>query len=307
MLGNVVLVRAEHAQTGADLPRFEVASVKPHKSDDGTFGIMGQPGGRFTATNASLRLLIRTAYQLQDDQIVGGPDWLTSDRFDVVAKAAEGVAFGPAPVGQGPGTMQLMMRTLLSDRFKLATHTETRELPIFALVTARNDRSLGSQLRRAAVDCAALAAARGRRGLGGSTGATGPGRQEGPGREAAPFAPAAPGERPPCGMRVGPGTITSGGTSMAQLATVMSTWVNRIVVDKTGLTGGYDIDLQWTPDQMPSGLAAPPPGASPAAPVDPDRPSIFTALQEQLGLKLDSQKGSVEVLVIDHVEQPTED
>ena len=108
-------------------------------------------------------------------------------------------------------------------------------------------------------------------------------------------------------MRVGPGTITSGGTSMAQLATVMSTWVNRIVVDKTGLTGGYDIDLQWTPDQVPYGLAAPPPGASLAAPVDPDRPSIFTALQEQLGLKLDSQKGSVEVLVIDHVEQPTED
>ncbi|HVQ12416.1 MAG TPA: M56 family metallopeptidase, partial [Vicinamibacterales bacterium] len=137
------------AQTGADLPRFEVASVKPHKSDDGTFGIMGQPGGRFTATNASLRLLIRTAYQLQDDQIVGGPGWLASDRFDIVAKASEGVPgrpfdFSPAPVGQGPGAMQLMMRALLSERFKLTTHKETRELPIFALMTAKNGEALGS-------------------------------------------------------------------------------------------------------------------------------------------------------------------
>jgi hypothetical protein len=75
------------AHTGADSPRFEVASVKPHKSDDGSFGILGQPGGRFTATNASLRMLIRTAYQLQDDQIIGGPGWLSSERFDIMAKA----------------------------------------------------------------------------------------------------------------------------------------------------------------------------------------------------------------------------
>jgi len=94
---------------------------------------------------------------------------------------------------------------------------------------------------------------------------------------------------------------------MPQFATVLSTWVNRIVVDKTGLTGSYDIDLQWTPDQVPFGLGAPPPGGSPTAPVDANRPSIFTALQEQLGLKLDSQKGPVEVLVIDHVEPPTDD
>ena len=94
---------------------------------------------------------------------------------------------------------------------------------------------------------------------------------------------------------------------MTQLATTLSTWVNRLVVDKTGLDGGYDIDLQWTPDQMPYGLGGDPPPAAAPTPIDPNRPSIFTALQEQLGLKLDPQRGPVDVLVIDHVERPTED
>ena len=288
------------AQTGADAPQFEVASVKPHKSDDGTFGIMGQPGGRFTATNASLRLLIRTAYQLQDDQIVGGPGWLNADHFDIVAKAQENASFVPPPPGQGPGPMQLMLRALLADRFKLTVHTETRELPIYALVMARRDSKPGSQLRVSAVDCAALAAARGRGGPGA------PGRSDGPARGTASPTPFAPGERPPCAMRIGPGTITSGGTRMPQLATTLSTWVDRIVVDRTGLSGSYDVDLQWTPDQMPFGLGAAPPAAA-ALPIDPDRPSIFTALQEQLGLKLEAQRGQVEVLVIDRAEPPTED
>jgi uncharacterized protein (TIGR03435 family) len=99
----------------------------------------------------------------------------------------------------------------------------------------------------------------------------------------------------------------AGGNQLSQFASALSTWVNRIVVDRTGLTGGYDIDLQWTPDQMPLGFGGGRPGDAVPASGDPNRPSIFTALQEQLGLKLDSQKGPVEVLVIDHVEQPTED
>jgi uncharacterized protein (TIGR03435 family) len=100
--------------------------------------------------------------------------------------------------------------------------------------------------------------------------------------------------------------MTAGGTRLPQLATTLSTLVNRIVVDQTGLNGGYDIDLQWAPDQMPFGLGGDPPtGGAPS--VDPNRPSIFTALQEQLGLKLDSRRGPVEVLVIDLVERPTED
>ena len=99
----------------------------------------------------------------------------------------------------------------------------------------------------------------------------------------------------------------AGGNQLSQLATVLSTWVNRIVDDRTGLTGGYDIDLQWTPDQMPFGFPGDRPADAPAPPGDPNRPSIFTALQEQLGLKLDAQKGPVEVLVIDRVDRPTED
>jgi uncharacterized protein (TIGR03435 family) len=292
------------AQAGADSPQFEVASVKPHKSDDGSFGIVGLPGGRFTATNASLRLLIRSAYQLQDDQIVGGPSWLGSDHFDIVAKAQENAVFGPTPPGQGPGDMQLMLRALLADRFRLTTHKETRELPIFALVMARADKRLGPQLRMSAVDCATSAVARGRGGPGGPGAVGVPG---GRGAEPGVLTPLASGERPPCRMRIGPGTITSGGSRMTQLATTLSTWVNRLVVDKTGLDGGYDIDLQWTPDQMPYGLGGDPPPAAAPTPIDPNRPSIFTALQEQLGLKLDPQRGPVDVLVIDHVEKPTED
>jgi uncharacterized protein (TIGR03435 family) len=111
-----------------------------------------------------------------------------------------------------------------------------------------------------------------------------------------------------CGMMVGPANIAGGGQSMAQIATLLSGRVGRTVVDRTGLTGNFDLDLSWTPDQMPPALSgAPPPGAPPLAPIDPNGPSIFTALQEQLGLKLESTKGPVDVVVIDSVEQPTAD
>jgi len=119
-------------------------------------------------------------------------------------------------------------------------------------------------------------------------------------------------------MRMGPGNLAAGGTAIAQLATSLSPWVNRIVVDKTGLTGPYEVDLRWTPDQMPQGgpgggsqiggsLGGPQTGGSPFPAIDPNGPSIFTAVQEQLGLKLDSTRAPVDVLVIDHVEPPTED
>jgi uncharacterized protein (TIGR03435 family) len=105
---------------------------------------------------------------------------------------------------------------------------------------------------------------------------------------------------------MGPGTLLAGGMPLSQLATSLSPLVGRVVQDHTGLTGEFDFDLSWTPEQMPQG---PPPGANgpPLTPIDPNGPSIFTALQEQLGLKLDATKGSVEVLVIDHVEPPTVD
>jgi uncharacterized protein (TIGR03435 family) len=107
---------------------------------------------------------------------------------------------------------------------------------------------------------------------------------------------------------VGPANIAAGGISMAQLATLLSGRVNRIVVDRTGIAGAFDLDLNWTPDQMPQQpIGAPPPGLPPLPPIDPNGPSLFTALQEQLGLKLESTRGPVDVLVIDRVAQPTED
>jgi uncharacterized protein (TIGR03435 family) len=271
------------AQTPASGPSFEVASVKPNKSGDGRIMLGMQPGGRFTATNVPLRALIRQAYQLQDFQIVGAPDWINNERFDIVAKAE-----GDVPPAQ-PGTvgpMQLMMRNLLAERFKLVTHQESRELPIYALVLARSDGKVGSHLNPSQVDCAARMAAERGRGM-------------------PPPGPPSPGQRPECGLRIGPGTMAMGGFPLQQFAQTLSQFVQRVVVDKTGLTGPYDLDLTWTPDQRPQG--PPPPGAPPLPPIDPDGPSIFTAVQEQLGLKLDPQRGPVDVLVVDSVDRPTPD
>jgi uncharacterized protein (TIGR03435 family) len=292
ILAAVVLVTAyppdeprvgAQGQTGGASPTFEVASVKPNKSGDARVMLGIQPGGRFTATNVSLRMLIRTAYQLQDFQIVGGPGWISSDRFDLVAKAEGNLP--PTAPGGPPGPLQLMLRALLAERFSLVVHEDTRELPTYALVHARTDRRLGPQLRRSEIDCAQVAGARGRGGL--------------------PVPPPQPGGRPVCGIRIGPGQLSAGGIPLVQFATALAPFVQRVIVDQTGLSGNFDVDLSWTPDQMPQG--APPQGASPLPPIDPNGPSIFTAVQEQLGLKLESERGPVSVLVIDRVEQPTPD
>jgi uncharacterized protein (TIGR03435 family) len=263
-------------------PTFEVASVKINRSGENNMRIGLQPGGRFTTTNVPLRALIRFAYQLQDFQMVGGPDWLTADRFDIVAKA-EGDAPPSAPGTVGP--IQLMLRDLLEDRFKVAVHHETRDLPIYALVLARTDKKLGPKLSASTVDCQAMMSAAMARG--------------GP-----PAAPPQVNGRPVCGMQVGLGRMVGGGFPLSQLASSLSQMVQRVVIDRTGLAGNYDLELTYTPDQMPQGT--PPPGAPAPPPIDPNGPSIFTALQEQLGLKLDSQRGPVEVLVIDRAERPTE-
>jgi uncharacterized protein (TIGR03435 family) len=150
------------AAQSPDRPKFEVASVRPSQSGDGFVSVGIQPGGRFNAVNVPLRLLIRNAYRLQDFQIVGAPDWISSQRYDIVAKA-EG-DFGPASPGGPISSGQLMLQSLLEERFKLAAHGETRDLPIYALVVARSDGKLGPQLRQSTTDCQAIAGARGRQG-----------------------------------------------------------------------------------------------------------------------------------------------
>lgn len=269
-----------------DSPAFEVASVKPNKSRDGerSGDLVGR---RFTMTYATLRDLVYFAYQRQDDghlrydsQISGGPSWINSDRFDVVANA-EGMPAGldASNTGAGAATsreiagidrIRLMMRTLLADRFKLTVHNELRELPIYALVIDRNDGKLGPQLRKVDVDCVAL-------------------------RES--------GSDAPCGGFRGleSGHYTGRAVSMTMVAGLLEGRVGRMVFDRTELVGKFDVDLQWTPEQAQR------PGDLDLPPSDLNGPSIFTAVREQLGLKLESVKGPVEVLVIDSVEQPTPD
>jgi uncharacterized protein (TIGR03435 family) len=133
-------LRAQAPQASAAGPVFEVASIKPNNSGDGRVMMGIQPGGRFTATNVPLRLLIRNAYQLQDFQIVGAPGWIASERYDIVAKAEDGTPIETPTLDRtAPSRVQLMLRALLAERFQLAVHNETRELPIFALVLARSD------------------------------------------------------------------------------------------------------------------------------------------------------------------------
>jgi uncharacterized protein (TIGR03435 family) len=267
------------ADTASNTATFEVASVKPNKSGDGRVMMAMPPTGRITATNIPVQLLLRQAYNVQPFQIIGAPSWIASDRFDIVAKAPEGTP---------PEQYRPMMRNLLADRFKLKAHMETREMPTYALVVARADGKLGPNLTPAKIDCEAMA--RGRR-------AGGP-----------PPAPPQPGQPIDCGFMIGIGNMSAGGMPMAELARSLSGFVNRIVVDKTGLSSRYDFQLTYTPEGrgLPGLQGAPPVGVE-LPPGDPNGASLFTALQEQLGLKLDSQKGPVEVLVIDRIEQPTED
>jgi bla regulator protein blaR1 len=260
---------------------FEAASIRPNKSGDFSQFIRRQPGGRMTVTNMPLRVLITFAYQLQQQQLIGGPSWVANDRFDIVAKM-EG---DPAPVapGAGPDPLMLAMRTLLTERFKLVTHKDTRELDVYALTRARPDGKLGPAIKPSTTDCAALMSGR---------------RGGGP-------APPPPDPNGPvvCGLRGSIGRISMGGFLVSEFARSLQGLAGRLVIDRTGLTGPHDLELTFAQDR-PNGPL--PPGVE-LPPVDPNAPNLFTALQEQLGLKLESTKAPIEVLVIDSVEQPALD
>ena len=258
-------LQAQAPPQSASQPRFDVASLRVNQANDGIVFNQAQKG-RYTLVGYTLAALIRSAYRVQEFQIVGGPEWINSERFNVEATYSEN------PAG-GPSQTDLMLRTLLAERFKLTLHNETRERPVFALVLARADGRLGSQLEKVAIDCAT---------------AKGPAG---------------------CSSSIGPGFIRLRGRTMAQFADSLSTLsmtgggsLNRLIVDRTGLDGQFNLTLKFTPENIP-----PPGQAPPGFPqLDPNGPSIFTALQEQLGLKLDSQRAPVNVLVVDRVEQPTE-
>jgi uncharacterized protein (TIGR03435 family) len=254
------------AQTQA---AFEIASVKPNKSGTTQANISMPPNG-VNFVNLPLRAIIQLAYGInQPSKLAGVPDWAVTERFDIAARAA------------GPVTQQerrLMLQALLADRLKLVARLEKREVTILALMLARNDRKLGKNLVE-------------------SKGCIGRGATAG--REAA----SAGAQTPICGPQTaGPGRLILIGLPIQQLTALLGTMLGRTVIDKTGLTASYDIDLTFTREQqIPEGVNIPGPAA------DPNGPSIYTAVREQLGLKLESQKDQEEVLVIDHVErQPSE-
>jgi uncharacterized protein (TIGR03435 family) len=237
-------------------PQFDVASIKP-SAERGMMYVRALPGGRLLV-NAPVRLMLMNAYGLQFSQFAGAPDWLSSETWDVDARA------------EGNPTrdeLMLMLQSLLEERFHLKVHRAAREMSVYALTVGRNGSKLPAPKEGA---CATPV----------------PGQPE----------PAAP----PCGrvrISMSPqGVLMEGGrVAMSELARVLAIPLSRPVIDRTALTGAYDIRLQFTDN------------AASATPLPADAPNsvIFTALQEQLGLKLESTKGPVDILVIDHIDRPT--
>jgi len=255
---------------GSDKPSFEVASIKPNNSGDNRVMFRAN-GGRFTVAGATAKMLIQQAYRVRDFQLSGGPAWLGSDRFDIEAKP-ENVS------DMTPERMPLMLQNLLVERFQLKTHKETKELPIYELVVAKDGPKLKSvpEPPRPA-----------------------PGTPPGP-----PPSPGGP--MPPGAFRIGRGEMMGSAIPFENFIQSLSSMLGRTVVNKTGLTGFFDVQMHWAPDPGETGPFGPVPGVQPPPPADPAGPSIFTALQEQAGLRLESSKGPVEVLVIDSVERPSE-
>jgi uncharacterized protein (TIGR03435 family) len=267
-LANAPVLRAQVQPITDSTPRFDVVSIKRNTDGRGVLtGSRRLPDGSFTATNLTPRQLILTAYRLQPAQVVGAATWIDDEGYNVEAK--------PAQKATSEETTQ-MIRALLADRFKLRSHAETRELPIFALVHARPDRRLGPDLKETPPEeCAKPTDDSGRGVL-------------------------------PCGViQSGAGQFNSRATTIETMASTLMmnvtfTGIDRIVVDRTGLTGNYQFQLRFQP--VGRGGAPPPnDGGQPS-----ERPSFFTALQEQLGLKLDPQRAPIEVLVIDSIDRPSE-
>ena len=234
---------------------FDVTSVKPNTSGEQGGSSSARPG-RYVGINVTLRRVIGLAYR-PVQEFAGGPDWINTERFDIEGRS-DGTPSQPL--------MLEMLRSLLADRFKLVVHKEVRPMPAFALVLARADGRTGPQLRTTDPCVAPL---------------PGPGARPSPG--------------PRCGgFSVGNGSLKGTGVTMTQLAAELpSATEGRQVIDRTGLTGSFDVTLTWNGEALHPG----------AAPVQ-DAPSIFAAIQEQLGLKLESITAPIEVIVIDRAERP---
>lgn len=286
----VVRAQAESASK-EQLPAFEVASIKPDTSNSNMMHVGGPDVSRYTATNVTVRMLIINAFHVKNFQISGGPSWIDSHKFDIDAKVEDSLAASleRLPKAQQEEQKRLMLQSLLADRFKLKVSHQTKELPVYALVVAKG----GSKLTEvpppdAQSDTSTVA---------------GPGGMHGSG-------PQGP---PPGGMMMflgegGKANLTGKAAPISDLAGTVSQLVGRQVLDQTGLKGTYDFTLQWISENgFGGGMPAPPMPGMLASPMsDTGGASIFTALQEQLGLRLESTKGPVDTIVIQSIEEPTE-
>lgn len=260
------LVRSQTAR-----PEFAVASVKPnHTGCCTTYGAgKGGSGGK----DVTLKMLMAFAYHLQQFQISGGPRWIGSDRFDVEGKAENSKA--------DPEELRLMLQSLFEDRFKLKVHHETNVSPVYALVVGKGGPKIKLSRDQSSQDV---------------------------------NGPAPPGAGPNRGaIRIGVGNLVGNAVPLSWFATMLSQRLDRLIVDKTNLAGRFDIRLQWAPttgenpfdqggNKLPSAIID---NGGATLTADPSGPSIFSAIQEQLGLKLEPAKAPVDVLVVDHVEKPS--
>jgi uncharacterized protein (TIGR03435 family) len=264
-------VQAQSAQTApTSQPSYEVASIKPDHSNDSPALMRAMfTNDGLTAEGMTAKFLIGLAYNVKDFQVSGGPSWAESERFTVDAKIglSEIEAFNKLPPDQRMEQRRLMLQRLLADRFQLKVSHSTKELPIYALVVAKN----GPKFTQ-------------------STTAPPPG----------PRAAVMQGT-----FRGTGDAFTGNGVNMRMLANWLGIRVGRDVVDKTGLEGTYDLTMRWDADSQR--LTTADPGQGPVdTPSDSSGLTIFTALKQQLGLKLEPQKGPVEIIIIDHLEKPSE-
>jgi uncharacterized protein (TIGR03435 family) len=235
-------------------PAFDVAAIRQNNADHTARShIISSPSdGNFRAINVRLKAILQFAFGISETQILGGPAWIDSTKFDIEAKADSSVDDRMRALGSvaAKRQKQVMLQALLADRFHLAAHEETRQLPIYVLVVAKN----GPKFKESKAN--------------GTT------------------------------INSGNGYIAVQGSdnTLALLAQQLAQILGRVVVNKTEMQGRYDLTLKWTPDEL----------FGPNA-VSPDSgPSLFTAIQEQLGLKLEAQRGPVQIIVIDHIEMPSE-
>lgn len=245
-------------------PAFEAVVIKRNTSGSQSMSAGSQPGGLHRVVNAPISTIFGNAYRSESNEVKGAPDWFSTERYDLTAR----IVGNPTPE-----QAQALWRDLFAERMKLRAHHETEERPIYHLVLARADGGLGPSIARSGVDCTMRRAAQSR------------------GETLPPLPPAGANGLPPCSARTSGGTLIAAGRNMAYLARSVSGDVGRMVVDKTGLTADYDFTLRFSTQR--------PGDTSPD-----DTPNIFTALQEQLGLKLLPARGPVDFVVIDHIERP---